>query len=368
MKHMDDLRPLKQPTTNGYVVNPNTLVYGPLIDAQKIVSLYSPDEYERFTEEWASEVLEKKYKQVRRLAGANDMGRDIVAYLEGSDGWVNYQCKHYNNPLTPSDVWVEIGKILFHSFTGDITLPQEYYFVAPEGIGPKLSDLLDDPTKLKQDLIGGWSKECANKITKKHDTPLSEELRLFIEGVDFSIFKSLSPLDIVKQFQGTRGYSIRFGGGLPNRTVTQEPDSAVQPSELGYVSKLLEAYSEHAGLEIASVEVLKEYPEYESHLYRQRKHYFSAESLMLACRDSLPEGTNAFDGFLQEVHDGIIDRVEASKSDGYTKVIEATETAALLPLSGNALRDIIWTGDKKGACHHLAKDDRVSWANKKNDK
>ena len=81
------------------------------------VRTFSPDDWEEFVEEWATS-LDGSYKKVRRFGGAGDLGVDIAGFCtyQGFQGaWDNYQCKRYDHPLRPSDVWVEIGKIIYHS-------------------------------------------------------------------------------------------------------------------------------------------------------------------------------------------------------------------------------------------------------------
>jgi hypothetical protein len=45
---------------------------------------------------------------------------------------------------------VEFGKIIYFSFLGEYPIPQNYYFVAPKDCGTKLSNLLNEPDKLKK--------------------------------------------------------------------------------------------------------------------------------------------------------------------------------------------------------------------------
>jgi hypothetical protein len=71
--------------------------------------------------------------------------------LQGA--WDNFQCKHYDHPLRPSDAWAEFGKILWYSFCGEYVPPRRYYFVAPRGIGTQLLGLLSNADKLKKELI-----------------------------------------------------------------------------------------------------------------------------------------------------------------------------------------------------------------------
>ena len=65
------------------------------IDKVVRVKQFSPDEWEHFSEEYAS-ALEGNYAKVRLFAGAGDMGIDVACFttdgtFEG--GWDNYQCK-----------------------------------------------------------------------------------------------------------------------------------------------------------------------------------------------------------------------------------------------------------------------------------
>ncbi len=53
------------------------------------------------------------------LEDSGDQGIDIVGFITDANwdgGWDNYQCKRYNNPLCPGDIWVEIGKIIYSTF------------------------------------------------------------------------------------------------------------------------------------------------------------------------------------------------------------------------------------------------------------
>ena len=124
------------------------------------VQLFDADAWEEFTEEWASS-LEGSYHCIKRFAGAGDQGLDVVGFISStqfSDGWDNYQCKFYDHPLTPTDVWVEFGKIIYYSHRGDYPAPRKYYFVAPKQVGTKLGKLLADSQKLKYSLQENWDK------------------------------------------------------------------------------------------------------------------------------------------------------------------------------------------------------------------
>jgi hypothetical protein len=104
------------------------------------VRVFSPDEWEGFTEEWASS-LKSDYAKIRRFGGSGDLGVDIAGFCSGlgfEGDWDNYQCKRYEHPLRPSDVWGEIGKIIYYSHIGEYTPPRRHYFVCSQGIGTSL--------------------------------------------------------------------------------------------------------------------------------------------------------------------------------------------------------------------------------------
>jgi len=60
------------------------------------------------------------------------MGRDILVIgADTKDGWDNYQCKHYQSRLAPSDVWIEFGKLVYYTHLGEYTYARRCHFVAP---------------------------------------------------------------------------------------------------------------------------------------------------------------------------------------------------------------------------------------------
>ena len=122
-------------------LDPHVVASGPAIPPIERVALFSAEQWEHFTDEWAASLTD--YAKVERASGAGDKGCDIVAFpVEGGAVWDNYQCKHYDKPLTPTDIWVELGKICHYSFIGEYTIPRKYRFVAPRNVGTKLASYL----------------------------------------------------------------------------------------------------------------------------------------------------------------------------------------------------------------------------------
>src|SRR5262245_19475582 len=97
----------------------------------QVIQSYDDLVWEQFITEW-SEGFEPAYHQVLRLGGAGYKGRDGVAYADdpaiATTPWDNYQCKRYKDPLTPTDVYVELGKLCFYAQRGDFSVPRKYYF------------------------------------------------------------------------------------------------------------------------------------------------------------------------------------------------------------------------------------------------
>ena len=139
-----------------------TVVHGRLIPPQQQILLYSAQDWEEFILEWVH-YQKSRYKKVVRLSGANDMGIDVAGFTDnaGFQGvWDNYQCKHYDDALTPATAIPEIGKMLFHSFEKRFIAPRQYFFMAPKDCGTSLKKLLLDADELKAKVIEKWSDWC----------------------------------------------------------------------------------------------------------------------------------------------------------------------------------------------------------------
>ncbi len=175
------------------------------IPKTKRIELFSADEWEEFTEEWAT-TLESSYHKVKRFAGAGDQGLDVVGFISNSTfegGWDNYQCKYYDHALYPSDVWVEFGKIIYYTYRGDYPPPNRYYFVAPKQVGTSLGKLLAKPDSLKSELKKLWVTHCQNKITDTESVVLEGGLLKYFDDFDFTIFDSTSLIEMVKGHANT---------------------------------------------------------------------------------------------------------------------------------------------------------------------
>ena len=206
------------------------------------VQVFSPEDWEQFTEEYAFS-LQSEYAKVRRFGGSGDMGIDVACFSTDQgfkDGWDNYQCKRYDHALRPGDIWVELGKIIFYSFSGEYSVPRKHYFCASQGIGTTLEKLLNDSDKLKAKCRDEWADKCASTITSTQTIPLAGTLLAYFDAFDFAIFSSKSVLDLVQGHSKTQFHAVRFGGGLPARPEHQAPPDQPQQHESRYIRQLLD--------------------------------------------------------------------------------------------------------------------------------
>jgi len=351
----------KTPSPNPATLRADQVERGPQFSPEQLVTLYTPDEWELFIRDWA-EILKGKYHTVERLGGAGDEGRDIVAYYgppKSAGKWDNFQAKHYNRPLMPSDIWLELGKLCYHTFKLRYSIPNEYKLVAPRDIGTKLWNLIHHPKLLRAQLIAEWDRHCLRAITQKSTIPLTGDLKAHVESFDFSIVDYLPIREILKQFRNSPYYVTRFGGGLPPRPPVSAPPADPTRMETRYVRQLLNAYGDAMSCEITSPDRLKDGSVHKRHFSRCREDFYRAESLQVFSRATVPPGT--FESLQDEVYRGVIDVAESVHRDGFERVKATTTTARALPIHSHALVSVLTHDDKSGICHQLANVNRITW-------
>lgn len=340
-------------------INVDTTVGGHPIQPIERIKLFDDQQWEEFIHEWVHS-LKDDYESVERCSGAGDMGRDIVAICAGGrSGWDNYQCKHYDHRLTPSDIWIELGKLIYYTFQGNYTVPRRYVFVAPQGVGTKLSNLLRDPEKLRSELFSNWNSKCRENITSTATIELDGALKAHAEALDFSIFCAASPITIIEQHAKTRWHTIRFGGGLPPRPPVSLPPAEPTENEARYVRQLLDAYGDHLGCTLSGLLDLEDRPILQDHFKDSRREFYAAEALRTFSRDTLPFGE--FEKLQEEIHSGVKDEIRSNHSDGYHRVVATTKMARLLPITAHPLSNRMTIWDRAGICHQLANDDEITW-------
>jgi hypothetical protein len=360
---MDGFDEVKPPSQSQMMLTAQAVQSGPYVPSVTRVLNYSSDDWESLVKEWAYYCLRQQYLRTERFTGANDKGIDIAGFVDSKmllGEWDNYQCKRIAHPLQPSDVWVEIGKILWYSFNGDYARPRAYYFVGCRGIGPKLTHFLSNIPNLKRELIAAWDKHCKDEITETTAVLLTGRFFQYVEQFDFSIFKSISPVQLLDEHKNTPCHIVRFGGGLPPRPLPGVTPAQIGANESVYVQKLMEAYSEHASATISAIDDLSpDWPVLRDHFIRQREAFYHAESLRVFVRDKVEPGT--FDSLQEEFHRGVIDTCNDEHLNGYRRVCAVTRAAQELPIDAHPLSVAVFVRDRHGICHQLANDDRLTW-------
>lgn len=343
------------------VLNAHQAVHGRSYPPQQQILMFSPKEWEEFILEWGH-YQKTQYKRVTRLGGAGDLGVDVAAFTDENNFhgvWDCYQCKHYAEALTPTISYPEIAKILWHSFNNEYNVPRAYYFVAPWNCGPTLKKLLLAPADLKADFITEWNTKCAAKITSKTSIPLEGEFLVYVEAFDFSIFTYKETLAVIDEHATTPYRSYRFGGGLPARPSPLPPPAQVQSYESRYIQQLYSVYSEECGANISDQDGLTIHPNLAKHYDRQRECFYSAEALRNFAREVVPIGT--FEDLQSEIFNGVIDVVQLNHTSSMARLTAVTQAATDLQIKSNGLISVTKVNDKKGICHQLANDDRLTW-------
>ena len=337
---------------------------GPKITPQKHIQLYDDKEWEVFAEECAHG-MKTEYHHVSRAGGAGDQGIDVAAFRtdKGFAGsWDNYQCKHYAAPLSATDIYLELGKLCYYTFMGEYTVPENYYFVAPQGIGTALAKhLRGDHEGLKKLLIRNWEKYCEKKITSTQKIPLAGDLKAYVEAFDFSIVKDKSILQMLDVHRTTPHHHHRFGGGLPLRPENEVPPENHAEIEAVYIQKLLDAYAEFLNQDACNMDDVESNAALKLHLRNARIQFYCAESLHKFSRDYLEAGE--FERLQDEIYTGIENIILSEHSHGFQRVVNAVQEAFKIQIDSHPLKDRLEPRDRAGICHQLANNNKISWAN-----
>ena len=328
------------------------------ISEQKMLELFEPNEYEEVIEDWINGYLKrlKKYKDVERIGGCGDKGRDVCAfYTIDRQTWDNYQCKHYACPINLSTLKQEISKLCYYTFKNAYPLPKEYFFVAPKGLSVEAHDTLYYKKKeLKQSIIDEWTFQV-NNMTVDEKNKLFEYIR---KSINFDIFKHISPNEFIEQFQQTNYFSFRFKQHIKLKSKLTVPEN-IDTFENTYINHILDTYSEIENTNINKENIPDKYIE---HFKRQRKYYYSAFTIEKITRDAC-KNKKPFLDIKEDIYDSIIDTVEdKSIETGYQRLSNSLREARHCQISdSNELSKIVDNSSKQGICHYLANEDKVKW-------
>lgn len=349
-----------QPATASTALSAAAAQHGPRLAPRKVIQTYDPDEWEEFIEEWAISLL-PRYVKVQRFGGPGDRGVDVAGFRTDrgfEDEWDCFQGKHYETRLTPSIAWPEILKVFLLPVRNALyTLPATYSFIAPRGLGTALAHLVSTPTELRAKFLEQLDTG-ETKVFKELDELTRIAVRDLASATDFAMFGSVEVLALIEQHASTPYHAARFGGWLPDRPETEAPPAEVLAEELVYVRKLIDAYQERYA-SVHTISAAESHDKAGQHFRRQRESFFRAEALRSFARDRVPMGT--FEGLQNEVFDAVVETAEANHADGLERLRYTLEQAVNAQLSANALIQVTEPADRRGICHQLANDDRLTW-------
>ncbi len=342
-------------------LSPQVALSGAPVEPLKRLQILTDEEFERLVEAWADR-LSGRYPFVARLAGAGDEGLDVVGFTtvrKFLDVWDAFQCKRREQPLTPSDVIVDIGKVIWYVSKGHYSCPRAYAFACNRGIGTKLNKLLGNAEKLKAHVSAHWASHISTEITGTQVVALDGAVANTFDSFDFSIFGTLKPTQILADLAGTAYYLKTFGGGLPQRPHTSSIPDEILAHEMVYVEKLRSAYETSAGKPLPDISHITNSRRLSRHFELQRRAFYSAESLREFSKDTVPAGT--FEAMQQDVEDGIHPILAKRFETPLDRLNETLAQAVQLPLTNNPLVAVCTNSDRSGVCHQLANDDRIDW-------
>ena len=331
---LDDFSALEAPSPWPNV-NARLLGVGAGLPIQPLdrLRLFSADDFERFILEWADGYLARKVPgvdQVQRRGGANDRGRDVVVWF-GAPGAPGrhchyYQCKHLNGALGTGPGLLEVGKILFHAWTGSIPLPTKYEFVTVHGVVGPLQDLLDEPEKLRAALTEGWDNHCRKRIAERQEIPLEGTLAEYVHAAPFKIFRAKQPHEVLKEHAETRYHALVFGAPLIERPPAPMPPSDVAATESRYVMRLFEVITEVTGLTVKCEADFAGHAGMAQLFTRARLMFYAAEGLKELSRDQMAD-ERYFEDLLNEFRDGLYHHYTAVAEKGHARLVNTIKAS-----------------------------------------
>lgn len=331
-----------------------------MTDYYRLILALNDKDLERFVRDWVA-LKTDEYYEVRRLGAGGDLGRDVVGFVTSKrhEGpWHNYQCKQYVQRRLPyANGLIEVAKTLYHADANGFTFPDRYFFVAPHGLNRRLELLLDKPDQFRTTLIEQWDKVCAKSIVEGKTITLEAELKAKISKYDFGRVSRVD-IDAVLAYPRVSLVLHRHFGADPGPAPRGVAPRAIAPSELQYISQLVEAYCDRSGKCFPSPEAVLADSTHGRHLRMQRERFYDADFFMRYYRDNTaPEVLPTFES---DIENGIFDVHNRTHKDTLD-CIDAVMAQAAAILPSGPLAPHARVTVKQGVCHRFANDGRLQW-------
>jgi hypothetical protein len=325
-----------------------------------MISFYDPDQFEEFVKEWVP-ALNAKYTLVERHGGSGDHGIDVAGYLsrERLEGqWHNYQCKRYAAALSWATAAQEMRKMFVSAAAGEFTVPTRYVFVAPI-ISRSLPRQFAKPTECRARFLQELSTTKDKLVTN-----LTHDQRGAVEDLaaatDFAMFECVDLDEMLELHKTTPHWADRF----PYAPFEQGPKEMLPPpqhskDEARYVQHLIDVYRERFPGRINSLEEVPNVGVVDAHLKRQREAFYAAEAVRVFARDATKPAY--FEQVKKDVYDIVVEVADRSHPNGWDRHSAVMAVAGTVQLTPTVLVPFVETNARKGVCHHLANEDRLTW-------
>ncbi|MDR0858246.1 MAG: hypothetical protein LBN97_04365 [Oscillospiraceae bacterium] len=150
---------------------------------------------------------------------------------------------------------------------------------------------------------------------------------------------------------------------LPERLL---PPEKIDKIEMGYIPKLLEAYTDAEKVIEVTQANLPEFQRYQRNFTEQRENYYNAVYIFERVRGVFSaEDGDQFDILKKETYFGISDVYADDYDNGFARLTAVLKQAAVIDVSKSLLSNIgnlIGISEKKGVCHILVSEGTIpSW-------
>lgn len=144
-----------------------------------------------------------------------------------------------------------------------------------------------------------------------------------------------------------------------------EVPKEITPEEMTYVSAILEAFAEDAGVDVILEDELlskDDYKKYKAKLDRYRSDFYKAESIRESLKDTkLESEVGVFKELEDDTYDGIIEKLEDHYPTSFARMTSVLNHATTIPLRSLIASSWVGSAEKKGICHILVNEGRIQW-------
>lgn len=151
---------------------------------------------------------------------------------------------------------------------------------------------------------------------------------------------------------------------LPRPTNVPVPKVATQDEQI-YINELCLAYGDAKGMDSFSTDDLSSFPDYSDDLEDRRIDFYAAETIRRGVLELKGSSlTGQFDVLKDETYNGVKDTARRTHPNGYERMLAVMEQAVIAPVTNYILNaSPYWISGKikKGVCHHLVNDGKLTW-------